>query len=47
MYKCTNSQLQATFNNYFKLITDVHSNNTKQTETRHSSSTNSKFKLRN
>jgi len=24
MYKSTNSQLPATFNNYFKLITDVH-----------------------
>jgi len=25
MYKYTTSQLPATFNNYFKLITDVHS----------------------
>jgi len=24
MYECTNSQLPATFNNYFKLITAVH-----------------------
>jgi len=30
MYKYTTSQLPATFNNYFKLITDVHSYNTGQ-----------------
>ena len=30
MYKYTNSQLPATFNNYFKLITDVHPYNTRQ-----------------
>jgi len=24
MYKCNKSQVPATFNNYFKLITDVH-----------------------
>ena len=34
MYKYTTSQLRATFNNYFKLITDVHSYNTKQVKTR-------------
>ena len=34
MYKYTTSQLPATFNNYFKLITDVHSYNTKQVKTR-------------
>ena len=34
MYKCTTSQLPATFNNYFKLITDVHSYNTRQVKTR-------------
>jgi len=31
-YKYTNSQLPATFNNYFKLTTDVHSYNTRQTK---------------
>jgi len=30
----TTSQLCATFNNYFKLITDVHSYNTRQVKTR-------------
>jgi len=30
MYKYTTLQLPATFNNYFKLITDVHSYNTRQ-----------------
>jgi len=34
MYKYTTSLLPATFNNYFKLITDVHSNNTRQIKTR-------------
>ena len=34
MYKYTTSQLPATFNNYFKLITDVHSYNTRQVKTR-------------
>jgi len=34
MYKYTTSPLPATFNNYFKLITDVHSYNTKQVKTR-------------
>jgi len=34
MYKYTTSQLSATFKNYFKLITDVHSYNTRQVETR-------------
>ena len=34
MYKYTTSQLPAMFNNYFKLITDVHSYNTRQIETR-------------
>ena len=34
MYKYTTSQLPATFNNYFKLITDVHSYNTRQIKTR-------------
>ena len=34
MYKYTTSHLPATFNNYFKLITDVHSYNTKQVKTR-------------
>jgi len=29
MYKYTNSQLSATFNDYFKVITDVHPYNTK------------------
>jgi len=33
MYKYTTSQLPATFNNYFKLITDVHSYNTRQIKT--------------
>jgi len=33
MYKSTTSQLPATFNNYFKLITDVHSHNTRQIKT--------------
>jgi len=33
MYKYTTSQLPATFNNYFKLITDVHSYNTRQVKT--------------
>ena len=30
MYKYNNSQLPATFSNYFKLITDVHPYNTRQ-----------------
>ena len=34
MYKYSTSQLPATFNNYFKLITDVHSYNTRQIKTR-------------
>ena len=34
MYKYTTSQLLATFNNYFKLITDVHSYNKRQVKTR-------------
>jgi len=34
MYKYTTSQLPATFNNYFKLITGVHSYNTRQVKTR-------------
>jgi len=34
MYEYTTSQLPATFNNYFKLITDVHSRNTRQIKTR-------------
>jgi len=34
MYKYTTSQLPAMFNNYFKLITDVHSHNTRQIKTR-------------
>ena len=34
MYNHTTSQLPATFNNYFKLITDVHSYNTRQIKTR-------------
>jgi len=34
MYKYTNCQLPATFNTYFKLITDVHSYTTRQTKTR-------------
>ena len=34
MYKYTTSQLPAMFNNYFKLITDVHSYNTRQIKTR-------------
>ena len=34
MYKYTTSQLPATFNNYFKLVTDVHSCNTRQIKTR-------------
>jgi len=34
MYKYTNSQLPATFNNYFKLITHVHPYNTRQIKTR-------------
>jgi len=34
MCKCNNSQLPVTFNNYFKLITDVHPYNTTQTKTR-------------
>jgi len=34
MYKYTTSQLPATFNNYFKLITDVHPYNTRQIKTR-------------
>jgi len=34
MNKYTTSQLLATFNNYFKLITDVHSYNTRQIKTR-------------
>jgi len=34
MYKNTTSQLPATFNNYFKLITDVHPYNTRQIKTR-------------
>jgi len=33
MYKYTNSQLPATFNNYFKLISDFHSYNTRQIKT--------------
>ena len=33
MYKYTTSQSPATFNNYFKLITDVHSYNTRQVKT--------------
>ena len=33
MYKYTTSQLPATFNNYFKLITDVHSYNIRQIKT--------------
>ena len=38
MYEHTTSQLPATFNNYFKLITDVHSYNTRQVKTRQFSS---------
>jgi len=34
MYKYTTSQLSATFKNYFKLIIDVHSYNTRQIKTR-------------
>jgi len=34
MYKYTTSQLPDTLNNYFKLITDVHSYNTRQVKTR-------------
>jgi len=34
MYNYSNSQLPATFNNYVKLITDVHPYNTRQTKTR-------------
>jgi len=34
MYKYTTSQLPATFNNYFKLITDVHPYTTRQIKTR-------------
>ena len=34
MYKYNTSQLPATFNNSFKLITDVHSYNTRQVKTR-------------
>jgi len=34
MYRYTTSQLPATFNNYFKLITDVHSYDTRQVKTR-------------
>jgi len=34
MYKYTASQLPTTFNNYFKLITDGHSYNTRQSKTR-------------
>ena len=34
MYKYNTSQLPATFSNYFKLITDVHSYNTRQVKTR-------------
>ena len=34
MNKYTTSQLPATFDNYFKLITDVHSYNTRQVKTR-------------
>jgi len=34
MYKYTTSQSPATFNNYFKLIADVHSYNTRQIKTR-------------
>ena len=34
MYKYTTSQLPATFNNYFKLITNVHSYNRRQIKTR-------------
>ena len=34
MYKCDKFQLPATFNNYFKLITDIYPHNTKQTKTR-------------
>ena len=33
MFKYTTSQLLATFNNYFKLITDVHSYNTRPIKT--------------
>jgi len=33
MYKYATSQLPATFNSYFKLITDVHSYNTRQVKT--------------
>jgi len=34
MHKYTTLQLPAMFNNYFKLITDVHSHNTRQIKTR-------------
>ena len=34
IYKYNKSQLPATFNDYFKLITDVHQYNTRQTKTR-------------
>jgi len=34
MYKYNKSQLPATFNDYFKLITDVHPYTTRQTRTR-------------
>jgi len=34
MYKYTTSQLPPTFNNYFKLIRDVHPYNRKQIKTR-------------
>jgi len=49
MYKYAISRLPATFNNYFKLITDVHSYNTKQVKTRQfaspKTSSNSGFKM--
>ena len=34
VHKCDKFQLPATFNNYFKLITDIYPHNTKQTKTR-------------
>jgi len=34
MFKCSTSQLPAAFNNYFKLITAVHSYNARQIKTR-------------
>jgi len=46
MYNHTTSQLPATFNNYFKLITDVHSYNTRQIKTQQFALIKITFKLR-